>query len=156
MIELRRVGYGRPDRREGGFTLIELTLAIVMLVVGVLAAASTMASMTRYQDLSAARTDMSTLADNKFEQLRAAASTRTADTVQLAIGGNLNTPTAPHTDTVQERGRTYVRTWVVAPGVGGTRDITLRIRPLTDDARTPARLEFRSLILVLTSVGGIE
>jgi type II secretory pathway pseudopilin PulG len=156
MSGLKQTQRVRLDRDQGGFTLIELMLAIVMLVVGLFAMASTMASMTRYQDLSAARTDMGTLADNKFEQLRAAASTRTTDTLQLAIGGSLTVPTLLHTDTLTERGRTYVRLWVVAAGVGGTKDVTLRIQPLVDERRTPARIDFRTLILPLTSVGGIE
>jgi type II secretory pathway pseudopilin PulG len=132
--------------RRDGFTLIELMLSIVMLVVGLLAMATTMASMMRYQDLSAARTDMTALADNKFEQLRAAASTRTVDTLQLAIGGSLTIPTAQHVDTLTERGRTYVRLWVVAAGPGGTRDVRLRIQPLVDEPRTPAQIDFRTMI----------
>jgi Tfp pilus assembly protein PilV len=145
-----------PGSPEAGFTLVELMLAVVMLVIGLVGVASTMSSMIRYQDLSAARTDMSTLADNKIEQLRAAAATRSTDTLQLAVGGSLTVPTAQHVDTVTERGRAYVRLWVVAAGLGGTRDLTLRIRPLVDSDRTPATLDFRSLILPLTSVGGVE
>jgi prepilin-type N-terminal cleavage/methylation domain-containing protein len=141
---------------EAGFTLVELMLSMIILVVGILAMTGTMASMTRYQDLSAARTDMTTLADNKLEQLRAAATTRSTDTLQLALGGDLVNPAALHVDTLVERGRTYVRLWTVAAGLGGTRDVTLRIRPLTDDARTPAQIDFRTQVLVLTSVGGIE
>ena len=156
MSAATRRNIGRPGPDQSGFTLIELMLGIVMLVVGLLALATTMASMTRYQDLSAARTDMGTLADNKFEQLRAAASTRSVDTLQLAIGGSLTIPTAQHVDTLMERGRSYVRLWVVAAGVAGTKDVTLRIQPLVDTDRTPATIDFRTLILPLTSVGGIE
>jgi hypothetical protein len=94
---------------------------------------------------------MTALADNRFEQLRVAASYRTADTLQLVVGGNLAVPTAPYTATVMERGRSYVMTWVVVAGPGGTRDVTLRIQPLVDDARTPARLEFTTLIQMLTA-----
>jgi type II secretory pathway pseudopilin PulG len=156
MTDAAQRNHGRLGRNQGGFTLIELMLGIVMIVVGLLALATTMASMTRYQDLSAARTDMGTLADNKFEQLRAAASTRTVDTLQLAFGGSLTVPTAQHVDTLMERGRSYVRLWVVTAGVGGTKDVTLRIQPLVDTDRTPATIDFRTLILPLTSVGGIE
>jgi prepilin-type N-terminal cleavage/methylation domain-containing protein len=146
LSERERPAAGDP---ESGFTLIELMLSIIVLVVGILGLASTMASMTRYQDLSASRADMTALADNKFEQLRAAASTRHADTVQLAVGGSLTVATAPHTDVVTERGRTYIRLWVVVPGPGGTRNMTLRIQPQVDDARTPARVDFSTLIQIL-------
>jgi Tfp pilus assembly protein PilV len=143
------MSHSQPATRvgaRGGFTLIELMLAIIVVVVGLLGIVSTMASMTRYQDLSAARTDMAALADNKFEQLRAAAATKTADTLQLAIGGSLTVATAPFTDTVTERGRTYVRLWTVAAGVGGSLDLTLRIQPQVDDRRTPRLLDFYTLI----------
>jgi prepilin-type N-terminal cleavage/methylation domain-containing protein len=136
----------RAGSRESGFTLIELMLGIIVLVIGVLAMASTMGSMTRYQDLSTARTNMTDLADNKLEQLRAAAWTRTTDTMQLVVGGSLTTPTAQHVDTLQQGGRTYLRLWLVAAGPGGTRNVTLRIQPLVDDPRTPARLDFTTLI----------
>jgi prepilin-type N-terminal cleavage/methylation domain-containing protein len=146
--ERERPAGGAP---ESGFTLIELMLAIIVLTVGVLGLASTMASMTRYQDLSAAHADMTALADNRLEQLRVAASYRTADTMQLVVGGDLTTPTAPYTATVMERGRSYVLTWVVVAGPGGTRNVTLRVTPLVDDVRTPARLDFTTLIQMLTA-----
>ena len=143
---------GRRDRvPETGFTLIELMLAIIVLSVGILGLASAAASMSTYQDLSAAHADMTALADNRIEQLRTAASYRTTDTLQLVPGGNLTTPTAPYTATVMERGRSYVLTWVVVAGPGGTRNVTLRVRPLLDDARTPARLDFSTLIQMLTA-----
>jgi prepilin-type N-terminal cleavage/methylation domain-containing protein len=143
MITLRQPRLGRG---EDGFTLIELMLAIVVVVVGLLGIASTMAAMTRYQDLSAARADMNALADNKLEQLRAAAATRTVDTLQLALGGDLTVATAQHNDVVTERGRTYARLWLVAAGVGGALDVTLRIQPQVDDQRTPRLIDFRTLI----------
>jgi prepilin-type N-terminal cleavage/methylation domain-containing protein len=140
---------GRDPSSESGFTLIELMLSIVVLVVGILGMASVMASMTRYQDLSAAHADMTALADNRIEQLRTAASYATADTMQLVPGGSLTVPTAPYTATIVERGRSYVVTWLVAAGPGGTRNVSVRVRPLVDNARTPARLDFTTLIQML-------
>jgi prepilin-type N-terminal cleavage/methylation domain-containing protein len=137
--------------QQRGFTLIELMIAIIVLVVGVLGLASTMASMTRYQDLSAAHADMTALADHKIEQLRVVATYRTADTMQLRVGGDLATRTAPYTDNVVERGRTFIRTWVVTAGPGGTRNVTVRVAPVVDDARTPSRLEFTTLIQMVTA-----
>jgi prepilin-type N-terminal cleavage/methylation domain-containing protein len=143
---------GLPGKSESGFTLIELMISIIVLSVGILGLASTMASMTRYQDLSAARADMTALGDNVIERLRVAATYQTADTMQLVVGGSLTTPTAPYTDTVVERGRTYIRTWVVAAGPGGTRQVTVRVRPVVDDWRTPSRLDFTTLIQISTSM----
>jgi prepilin-type N-terminal cleavage/methylation domain-containing protein len=135
-----------PSRGQSGFTLVELMLTIIILVVGILGLASSMASMTTHQELSAARTDMSGLADSKLEQLRAIAASRTADTVQLVVGGSLTVPTANHVDTLQERGRTYLRLWLVAAGAGGSRSVTLRVRPLVDGVKTPSQLDFPTLI----------
>ena len=135
---------------ESGFTLVELLLAIIVLTVGILGLASTMASMTRYQDLSAVRADMTALGDHKIEQLRVAATYMTADTMQLVVGGSVTVPTALHVDTLAERGRTFIRLWQVQDGPGGTRQVTLRVRPLVDDARTPSRLDFTTLIQIMT------
>jgi prepilin-type N-terminal cleavage/methylation domain-containing protein len=138
----------RPE--ESGFTLVELMLAIIVLVVGVLGLASTMASMIRYQDLSAAHADMMALGDHKIEQLRVAATYMTADTMQLVVGGSVTVPTAQHVDTLVERGRTFIRLWQVQAGPGGTRQVTLRVRPVVDNARTPSRLDFNTLIQIMT------
>jgi prepilin-type N-terminal cleavage/methylation domain-containing protein len=137
--------------KESGFTLVELMLAIIVLVVGLLAMASTMASMTRYQDLSAVHADMTALGDHKIEQLRVAATYQTADIAQLDVGGSLTVPTALHVDTLVERGRTFIRLWQVQVGPGGTRQVTLRVRPQVDDARTPAQLDFTTLIQIMTA-----
>jgi prepilin-type N-terminal cleavage/methylation domain-containing protein len=135
---------------DSGFTLVELLLAIIVLTVGLLGLASTMASMTRYQDLSAVHADMTALGDHKIEQLRVAATYMTADTMQLVVGGSVTVPTAQHVDTLVERGRTFIRLWQVQDGPGGTRQVTLRVRPVVDDARTPSQLDFTTLIQIMT------
>ncbi len=133
---------------EAGFTLVELMIAIVVIVVGVLAMSSVTATTIRQQDRTAARTDMAALADNKFEELRgiAGAVARTADTMQLVPGGNLAANVANYNDAVTERGRTYTRRWIVTAGVGGTRDVTIRIIPPAMGSRTPEAKNFFSLI----------
>jgi prepilin-type N-terminal cleavage/methylation domain-containing protein len=136
---------------ESGFTLVELMLAIIVLSVGLLGLASTMVSMTRYQDLGAAHADMTALGDHKIEQLRVAATYSTADTMQLVIGGSMTVPTAQHVDTLVERGRIYLRLWEVVAGPGGTRQVNLRVRPVVDDARTPAQVDFTTLIQMMTN-----
>jgi len=135
---------------ESGFTLVELMLAIIVLSVGILGLASTMASMTRYQDLNAAKADMTALGDHKLEQLRVAATYQTAAIAQLDVGGSITVPTALHVDTLVERGRRYIRLWQVQNGPGGTRQVNLRVRPQVDDVRTPAQLDFTTLIQIMT------
>jgi hypothetical protein len=41
--------------------------------------------------------------------------------------------------------------WQVQVGPGGTRQVTLRVRPQVDDARTPAQLDFTTLIQIMTA-----
>jgi prepilin-type N-terminal cleavage/methylation domain-containing protein len=137
-------------RTEAGFTLVEMMLGMIVLVIGLLGMASTMASMTRYQDLAAVHADMTALGDHKIEQLRVAAIYMTADTMQLVVGGSLTVPTAQHVDTLVERGRTFIRLWQVQDGPGGTRQVTLRVQPQVDDVRTPSRLDFTTLIQIMT------
>jgi prepilin-type N-terminal cleavage/methylation domain-containing protein len=134
-------------RSEAGFTLVELLLAIIVLTVGLLGMASTMASMIRYQDLSAVQADMTALGDHKIEQLRVVAMHTPA---LLAPGGSLTVPTAQYVDTLVERGRTFIRLWTVAAGPGGAQQVTVRVRPQVDDARTPAQLDFNTLIQIMT------
>ena len=133
---------------EAGFTLIELMVAIVVIVIGVLGMASVTATSIRHQDTNAARTDMAALADNKFEDLRlfAGAVVRTADTMQLVPGGDLAASVANYNDAVTERGRTYTRRWIVTAGVGGTRSVTIRIIPPDMGPRTPQSKDFHTLI----------
>lgn len=137
-------------RQKSGFTLVELLIGIIVLTVGILGLASTMASMIRYQDLSSVQSDMTALGDSKIEQLRVASTYMTADTMQLVVGGSLTVPTALHVDTLAERGRTFLRLWQVQAGPAGTRQVNLRVRPLVDDARTPAQLDFTTLIQIMT------
>jgi prepilin-type N-terminal cleavage/methylation domain-containing protein len=137
-------------RGRAGFTLIELMMAIVVLTVGILGLASVMTSVTRRQQLAANRADMLDMANAKLEQLRAAATSRTTDTMQLALGGSLTLAVANHADVaISPRGRVFARNWVVTAGPSGTRTVVLRIRPQLDDRRTPGMLEFTTLILVL-------
>ena len=135
-------------REEAGFTLVELMIAIMVIVVGLIGISSTTATMIRQQDLTAARTDMAALADNKFEELRgfAGAVARTADTMQLVPGGNLAANVANYNDAVTERGRTYTRRWIVTAGVGGTRNVTIRIIPPAVGLKAPQSKDFHSLI----------
>lgn len=136
-------------KRERGFTLVELVVAMVIITIGLLGMASSMATMTRWQVLSASRAEMSLLADGKLEQLRAASATRSLDTVQLAVGGSVDYPTAPHTaNVVGSGGRQYVLLWSVVAGPGPTRNVQLRVRPEVDVPQTPAKLDFATLIVL--------
>jgi prepilin-type N-terminal cleavage/methylation domain-containing protein len=133
---------------QGGFTLIELMIAIIVITVGILGISGGMATMMRRQEGTASRADMATVADSKFDDLRsfAGAQARTADTMQLVPGGSITVTTAGYNDVVTERGRTYTRRWAVTVGVGGARQVILRVVPQATASSTPVAKDFVTLI----------
>ncbi|MBI2073204.1 MAG: prepilin-type N-terminal cleavage/methylation domain-containing protein [Gemmatimonadetes bacterium] len=137
-------------KREAGFTLAELMVAVLLLVVGVLAVASIMATATLRQVRSTVVTEMTALAESKVEELRAHAIYKSADTVQVSLGGSLTTSEADHADTVTSPvGRPYIRRWLIEAGVAGTRRATLRIASEQQSrVRVPA-MDFPTLLLVV-------
>lgn len=134
-------------KREKGFTLVELLIAMVIMTVGLLGLASSMATIMRWQQLSAARAEMTMLADGKLEQLRGAGAVKSADVTELAIGGSVDAAAEPYTDAVAgSQGRSYVLLWRVTAGPGGTRNVEMRVKPTVDRPTTPKQLDFSTLI----------
>lgn len=133
-----------------GFSLPELMLAIVVLAVGVLGLSGSMASMMRFQQLVANRSEMVALGDSKLDDLRGAATSQSSDTVQLAVGGSLTSATTLHCDTLtSSSGKVYYRRWLVAAGpTASTRDVQLRLVPQLDDRRTPSRVDLHTMIIL--------
>ena len=130
--------------------LIELMIAIVLLSVGLLGLASLTLSVMRLEELASNRNEMVLLADSKLEELRAAARTGSADTLQLAVGGSMTTPTAMHVDTVTSaHGVPFVRLWEVTDGPAGSRLVTVRIQSVLQNGRSPKFIDFSTLILIL-------
>ena len=112
---------------NGGFSLVELVFALIILSVGVLGMAGLMVAVARSEMRTTARVELTEVVQNKIEELRAVAAAGTADTVELNVGGTLGTPTTNHVDTTtSSAGRWYVRTWTVAAGPGGSRTLTVR------------------------------
>jgi prepilin-type N-terminal cleavage/methylation domain-containing protein len=145
MIDLRQ--HPRSSR-EAGFTLVELIIAIMVITVGVLGISGGMATMMRRQDNTAMRADMAAVADSKFEDLRgiAGAIPRTVDTLALVPGGSVAAATAGYNDVISERGRNYVRLWAVTVGVGGARQVILRVQPQVAGPTAPPARDFVTLI----------
>ena len=130
--------------------LIELMIAIVLIAVGLLGLASLTLSVMRLEELAANRNEMVLLADSKLEELRAAARTQSADTVMLVIGGSMATPMPMYVDTVSSgRNVRFIRLWEVTAGPAGSRLVTMRIRSLLQDGRSPKFIDFSTLILIL-------
>lgn len=137
-------GYSRR-----GFTLIEVIVAVTILAVGLLASASVMGAVAHRERLSTSRIALMTIGDNKMEELRAFATTRSADTVQLAVGGSHTVPEANHADTVTAPdGREYLRTWIVTAGPVGTRSVHVLTVPLAILPYETRRVELRALVQI--------
>jgi Tfp pilus assembly protein PilV len=135
---------------ERGFTLAELTVAVLLLVVGVLGLASLMATATVRQTRSTVLIEMTSFAESKVEELRAHAIYKSVDTMQVETGGSLTTSEAYHADTVTSPvGRSYIRRWLIEAGVGGTRQATLRVAPLGTSRHTLPAMDFRTLLMVV-------
>lgn len=136
--------------REAGFTLAELMVAVLLLVVGVLGLASLMATATVRQTRATVLTEMTTIAESKLEEMRAYALYKSADTVQVSLGGSLTTSEASHYDNVTSPvGRQYVRRWLIAAAVAGTRQVTLRIAPVQTTRHTLPAMDFQTLLVVV-------
>ncbi|HXV62186.1 MAG TPA: prepilin-type N-terminal cleavage/methylation domain-containing protein [Vicinamibacteria bacterium] len=63
---------GKPKAEDGGFTLIEVTVATLILTVGLLALAQMMALATSSNTLSGRMTSSAALAKEQLERLKAA------------------------------------------------------------------------------------
>lgn len=141
-----------PSRERAGFTLIELMMAIVMLAFGLLGMAGLMVSSTQVQHLSTSRSQMTTVAESKLEELRSYGMTAATDPlrVRLNVGGSLTTPVAGYADSAQAPGgRWYYRRWQVANDIAGMRRVNVRVVPRADTRHTPRQLQFTSLVAFL-------
>ena len=139
-------------RSRRGFGIVELLIAIVMLSVGMLGLASLMASALRRERLSATRMEVSSLAEAKFEELRAygALHYQHALRARLDAGGSLSLNVNNYTDSVTAlNGRTYYRRWLVTNGDAlGTRRVTLRITPKTPLRYDTRAVQFTTLVVL--------
>lgn len=137
------------DARRGGFTLVELIVALVLFSVGILALSSVLLGTDRWASRVEAQLELVAAAEGKLDQLRRAALAGTADTVQLVIGGSLDSDLQNHSDTVvSAEGRTYIRRWKVEEGPVGTREVTLRVASQNTGDRRASTRDFVTLVLV--------
>jgi prepilin-type N-terminal cleavage/methylation domain-containing protein len=141
-----------PMRQPAGFTLVELMIAIVMLAFGLLGMAGLMVSSTQVQQLSTSRSQMTTVAESKLEELRSYGQTAATDPLRLRlnVGGSMVAPVANYADSAQAPGgRWFYRRWQIVNDIAGMRRVNLRIVPRVDDRYTPRQVQFTTLVALL-------
>ena len=135
---------------RAGFSMVELTVAVMILVVGVLGLASVMGPIVARQTFASAVSEMTTVAESKLEELRAKSLLKSADTTEVTIGGALTSSQAGHFDNqVGPLGRTYLRRWQVQAGPADTREVTLRVTLADAAPYTPAAMDFHTMLLLV-------
>lgn len=135
-------------RGVAGFTLIEIIVAMFILSIGVLGMASILAGTSRRHERSVSHADLTAAAESKLEDLRSASALGSADTVELAEGGSLTTSEADHADSLRTpEARWILRRWTVEDGPGGTRAVTVRVRPAEVARNDHNALDLSSLVV---------
>jgi prepilin-type N-terminal cleavage/methylation domain-containing protein len=152
----RKGGPVPPERRrEGGFTLIEVLFAMVIMVVALVSLAELMAITVRMQMLGRNETGAVRLAQSKIDELVNLDFTANTTT---NVGGSLTSDVATYNDTPVMSGTTsvvgYKRRWQIQAMTGCTpvitcnkvRKLTVRIIPTTNDRRTNAQIDLTTII----------
>lgn len=143
----------RPARvieaRRSGFSLVETVVAMLVGTIALIALAGVMVSTSQVQAMSLSRMELTAVGETKLDELRAFSALRSADTVQLAIGGSLTSNVANHAEQITSaRGRVYNVRWSVVAGLNGTRDLTLRVAPVSPRPREIPWMDLRTLMLL--------
>lgn len=125
---------------SGGFTIVEVLISTMILAFGVLAGVALLGTGYRWQGQAELTTQLTVAAESKIEDLRAAAGSQAPDTVELTAGGDLESRSASHWDTMEQDGRTIERRWLVAAGPAGTLQVTVVARPTTESLNRRVQL----------------
>jgi Tfp pilus assembly protein PilV len=115
-------------KRDGGFSLVEVLVAMVVTVVCLLGVALLILYGTRLGSASRQAAVATALARAEIERLRVIPRSEP----ERQTGGSLSADVAAH---YRRQGRLTSR-WVVAPGPAGTQELTLAVGVL-DDAHVP-------------------
>ena len=130
----------RKNRGQSGFTLVEMLVAMVIFVVGVLAVAMLILYGIRLQAFSREVTRANSFAKAKIEELR-------VTTPQPVIGGDLNNNVAGYFDTrpLPPDTPNFTRRWVVVAAPAGTLDVTVAVVPRIPNMQLPT-VQIRALL----------
>ena len=100
----------RPRRSEGGFTIIELLIALTVLIIGLTGIVQLQMSGVRASSYARHSTEASVLAEDKMEQLRTAPLVVDADSETVDASGNDD----PDGDGDPVDDGFYIREWTIA------------------------------------------
>jgi prepilin-type N-terminal cleavage/methylation domain-containing protein len=132
---------------DRGFTLIEVLIAMVILVVALVAMAQLMAISLRMQQLGRNQTAATRLAQDKVDELMS----QNFNVLQLAVGGSLTADNANHFDA--PAGVPYRRRWLVEalpqdPPVtaGKLRRVTIRVTPSSPDRSIAPAIDLVTIV----------
>ena len=130
---------------ERGFTLVEVLVATVILVIGLVAMAELMAITLRMQMLGKNETAAVRLIQSKMDELVAVNFTGT-DAASVAVGGSLTADVGSYNDTPAGSG--FKRRWQIAAIAGETnvRTLTVTVIPAVNDRRTNAQVQLSTII----------
>lgn len=120
-IDDSRRGIAAADRRELGFTLIEMSIAMAVLLIGVVSIAGISGYISRANTVSNVLNVLTTTAQDQIDTLRAARWTIGSEDPRLAIGGSLTSDVASHFTTLPNTAANDLMVrWQVADGPGTT------------------------------------
>jgi prepilin-type N-terminal cleavage/methylation domain-containing protein len=138
-------------RARGGFSLVELMVAIVLLTVGLFGSAALMATSLRYQRGTSGREEMLALGEAKLDELRSYQTANLASGLRprLAPGGSTTSSVNGYADSLTSpQGKPYRRRWQITTSVIRTREIQIRVEPRYADGYVTPGITLRTLIQV--------
>lgn len=141
----------RRFRNRAGFTVAEMIVATVVIAVGFLALAGLMATVLGRHTRATVVQEMTTIAESKLEELRAASLIHASNTAIVDVGGSTTMDVADHSDVItSSTARGYKLRWVIADHASGARSVTMRISMTQAfDRHRVAPMDFSTLLLVV-------
>ena len=141
----------RRLRNRAGFTVAEMVVATVIIAVGFLALAGLMATVMGRHTRATVVQEMTTIAESKLEELRAASIIDAVNTAIVDVGGSVATDVADHNDVItSSTGRGYKLRWEIADHASGAKSVTMRISMTqTHDRHKVQPMDFSTLLLVV-------
>jgi uncharacterized protein (TIGR02598 family) len=133
---------GRNPSRDGGFTLVEVLIAMVILTVALVSLAQLMAITLRMQMTGRNQTAAVRMIQSKIDQI---VNVNFATTTVADVGGSLTADVTNYFDTPTDG---FKRRWQIEAITGETkvRKLTVRIIPNINDRRTNAEVQLSTVI----------